>query len=89
MSQSCGIIVMAFLCGFLYDYVWTVCIAAIVHHHAARAANYSVLIYLCALVSTVLIIEQQIPSILAFIAGSWLGTYWTVKRDEKKRKRQG
>ena len=77
MSQSC-IIIVAFLCGFIYDFVWTICISAITQHRPTRAANFSVLIYLCSLVSTILIIEQQIPSVIAFVIGSWLGTYLTV-----------
>ena len=43
------------------------------------AANFSVAIYVCSLVSTIFIVEQNIYAITSFVLGNWIGTYLTVK----------
>jgi hypothetical protein len=47
---------------------------------AISAANMSVLIYLCTLVSTVLIVERCVLACAAYALGGWVGTYVAVKR---------
>ena len=73
------IIFLAFLCGVLMDVIWSKCVSAVAHHRPAVAAHLSIGLYLCTIVSTVLIVDSQWLSIAAFIAGSWIGTYCTVR----------
>jgi hypothetical protein len=76
----------AFVCGFALDWVWTKCVDSVQTRRPGApaewvaAANMSVLIYLCALVSTVLIVEKAVLACAAYALGGWLGTYAVVKR---------
>jgi len=70
----------AFVCGFALDCVWTRCVDSVQTRWPLSAANMSVLIYLCALVSTVLIVEKAVLACAACALGGWLGTYVAVKR---------
>jgi len=73
------IILTAFACGFAYEVLWTACVHSVRDRRAMRAANLSLLIYLLALVSTVLIVERNVWAVVAFGLGNWLGTYLTVR----------
>jgi hypothetical protein len=73
------LILAAFICGFVMDLVWTLCVAAVAKHKPQTAAHFAVLIYLCTMVSTLLIVNSEWLPMGAFVAGSWLGTYSTVK----------
>ena len=73
------LITTAFICGFIYDMLWAACVNSVRNRQAVRAANQSLLIYVLALVSTVLIVEKNIFAVVAFGAGNWLGTYITVR----------
>ena len=70
--------IFAFVCGFLMDVIWTLCVNAVTSTKPLKAANYSALLYLCTIVSTVLIVEQCFVAVTAYIAGGWLGTYLVV-----------
>jgi hypothetical protein len=74
------VVIFAFLCGFLMDIVWTMCVDAVTCRKPLTAANFSALLYLCTIVSTVLIVEKCIAAVVAYIIGGWLGTYVVVKR---------
>lgn len=74
------VVIFAFLCGFLMDIVWTLCVDAVTCRKPLTAANFSALLYLCTIVSTVLIVEKCITAVVAYIIGGWLGTYVVVKR---------
>ena len=74
------LILLAFLCGLSLDLVWTRCVKDVQAKRPISAANMSVLIYLCTLVSTVLIVEQCVPACAAYALGGWVGTYVAVKR---------
>jgi hypothetical protein len=74
------LILLAFVCGFSLDVVWTRCVNDIQAKRAISAANMSVLIYLCTLVSTVLIVERCVLACAAYALGGWVGTYVAVKR---------
>lgn len=74
------VLLLAFLSGFAMDIVWTVCIDAVTHRQPLKAANFSAAMYLCTVVSTVLIVEQCFVAVAAYIVGGWLGTYLIVKR---------
>lgn len=85
------IVTFAFLCGFLMDVIWTLCVNAVTGKKPLTAANYSALLYLCTIVSTVLIVEKCFTAVAAYIIGGWLGTYLVVARrghDRSKPHRQ-
>ena len=73
------LILIAFICGVVMDVLWSKCVSAVTLRSAGLAANLSVGLYLCTVLSTVLIVENQWPSILAFIIGNWIGIYCTVR----------
>ncbi len=72
------IVTFAFCCGFLMDVMWTACVNAVTGKKPLTAANFSALLYLCTVVSTVLIVEKCIAAVVAYIVGGWLGTYLVV-----------
>lgn len=61
------LILLAFVCGFSLDVVWTRCVNDIQAKRAISAANMSVLIYFC-------------TACAAYALGGWVGTYVAVKR---------
>ncbi|MGD0038857.1 MAG: hypothetical protein ABSE84_00350 [Isosphaeraceae bacterium] len=73
-----SIVTFAFACGFLMDVVWTLCVTAVTCKKPLTAANFSALLYLCTVVSTVLIVERCTTAVAAYIVGGWLGTYFVV-----------
>jgi len=74
------IIIVAFVCGFAMDVVWTLCINAITTRRPIIAANLSAILYVCTIVSTILIVEKCFVAVAAYIVGGWLGTYLVVAR---------
>jgi len=76
-----SIVCIAFLAGFLLDVVWALCVEAIGSKRAVVAANLSVLLYLCTIVSTILIVEKCFIAIAAYAIGGWIGTYVTIRRN--------
>jgi hypothetical protein len=78
--SALALIALAFLCGFLMDLVWTLCIDAVTRKKPVSAANYSAALYLCTIVSTVLIVEKCFIAVVAYIIGGWIGTYIIVSR---------
>jgi hypothetical protein len=44
------------------------------------AANLSAVLYLCTIVSTVLIVEKCFLAVAAYILGGWIGTYVVVAK---------
>ena len=71
--------ISSFLCGAVMDILWVACVGGVQRRASAAAANASVLLYLCTLVSTVLIVQGCILACVAFAAGSWVGTYLGVE----------
>lgn len=74
------VVTFAFLCGFLMDIVWTLSVEAVTCKKPLTAANFSALLYLYTIVSTVLIVEKCFTAVVAYIIGGWIGTYVVVKR---------
>ena len=74
------LVTVAFVCGFLMDLVWTFCIDAVTNKRPVMAANMSALLYLCTIVSTILIVEKCFTAVAAYIVGGWIGTYLVVAR---------
>ena len=74
------IVAFAFFCGFLMDIVWTLCVNAVICKRPLSAANLSALLYLCTIVSTVLIVEKCFTAVATYVVGGWLGTYIVVAR---------
>ena len=75
-----ALIVLAFACGFLMDVLWTLCVAAVTNKKPIIAANTSVALYICTLVSTVLIVEKCFIAVAAYMVGGWIGTYIVVRK---------
>jgi hypothetical protein len=78
--MNLALLVGAFLCGLVYDYVWTCCVDSVQARRAARAANLGVILFVASLLSTVLIVEQQIWAIILYGIGNWLGIYYAVRK---------
>lgn len=78
------IISAAFLSGFLMDLMWTLCVDAVTGRRPLTAANLSAALYVCTIVSTVLIVEQCFVAVAAYIVGGWLGTYLVVARHARR-----
>jgi hypothetical protein len=74
---------IAFVAGFAMDLVWTLCVDAVTRCRPLVAANLSAVLYLCTIVSTVLIVEKCFTAVAAYILGGWLGTYTVVTRRRK------
>jgi hypothetical protein len=73
-------ILLAFLCGLFLDLGWTRCVNDVQSNRPIGAANMSVLIYVCTLVSTMLIVDRAVIACIAYALGGWLGTYIAVTR---------
>ncbi|MEN6367632.1 MAG: hypothetical protein ABFC88_12530 [Thermoguttaceae bacterium] len=71
--------VLALICGFFMDVLWTLCVDAVTAKKPAVAAHFSVALYICTFVSTVLIVEKCFVAVAAYIVGGWIGTYLTVR----------
>jgi hypothetical protein len=74
------ILLLAFISGFAMDIVWTVCVDAVTQRQPLKAANFSAAMYICTIISTVLIVEKCFIAVAAYIVGGWLGTYMIVRR---------
>lgn len=74
------LVALAFVCGFLMDLVWTLCVNAVTQRRPLFAANMSALLYICTIVSTVLIVDKCYIAVAAYILGGWIGTYIVVAR---------
>jgi len=81
--MTLAVILFAFVCGFLMDAVWSLCIRAVTSRKPVTAANYSAVLYVCTVVSTVLIVEKCFVAVAAYIIGGWIGTYIVVKWRKK------
>ena len=72
------IVTFAFCCGFLMDVVWNRLRQRRDLQEAPDGRQLQRLLYLCTVVSTVLIVEKCIAAVAAYIVGGWLGTYLVV-----------
>ncbi len=72
--------VAAFLCGLSYDWLWTRCVDCVRDRRALLAANLGIILYVCTLISTVLIVDKYILAIVTYGVGNWVGIYLAVKR---------
>ena len=72
------ILLFAFCSGFMLDIVWAHCIICVQSRQALEAANFSVLLYIFTIVSTIFIVEKNILAVIAYASGSWVGTYLIV-----------
>jgi len=80
ISMNIFVLAVAFLVGAILDVVWVRTVASVQEKRAFAASNYSVILYLCTLVSTVLVVQQCVAACVAFAAGSWIGTFLSVRR---------
>jgi len=80
LMSWCIVVAFAFLCGFVMDALWAACVDAVTYRKPLRAANFSALLYLCTVVSTVLIVEKCVVAVAAYILGGWIGTYIVVAK---------
>jgi hypothetical protein len=70
----------AFLCGLIYDYVWTRCVDCVQDRRATMAANLGVVLYVCTLLSTLFIVEKCLWAVVLYGIGNWVGIYIAVRR---------
>ena len=75
-----GWFLFAFIAGFSCDFFYTKWTEMCVKKHAFAASNWSALVYISSLCWTVIIVEEQYYMIVAYILGSYAGTYIAVKR---------
>jgi len=75
------LIVIAFVCGLLFDILWVACVDAVREKRPLKAANLSVMLYGLTLLATVLVVQQEVAAVVAYGAGNWIGTYFAVKHD--------
>jgi hypothetical protein len=76
------IILLAFICGVVLDVIWVLLVQTVQTKRAVVAATLSTLMFGLTLVSTILVVEQCIPALIAYGVGNFLGTYFAVKRGE-------
>ena len=76
------ILCIAFIAGFFLDVFWAMCVHAVANHRAIAAANIGTMFLLCTIVATLLVVEKNVPSIVAYAIGGWVGTYVAVKRNQ-------
>ena len=76
------IILLAFICGVVLDVIWVLLVQTVQTKRAVVAATLSTLMVGLTLVSTILVVEQCIPALIAYGVGNFLGTYFAVKRGE-------
>ena len=74
------IILLAFICGVVLDVIWVLLVQTVQTKRAVVAATLSTLMVGLTLVSTILVVEQCIPALIAYGVGNFLGTYFAVKR---------
>jgi hypothetical protein len=78
--------IIAFMLGWLTDWVWAKWTLCIKNNNALGAANFSVLMYLFGIIYTLFIIDKSILPLILYITGGWIGTYFAVKYSKKKEK---
>ena len=76
------LILLAFICGVVLDVIWVLLVQTVQTKRAVVAATLSTLMFGLTLVSTILVVEQCIPALIAYGVGNFLGTYFAVKRGE-------
>ena len=74
------VILLAFVCGVVLDVIWVLLVQTVQTKRAVVAATLSTLMVGLTLVSTILVVEQCIPALIAYGVGNFLGTYFAVKR---------
>ncbi len=78
------VVMLAFVCGFFMDVTWAACINAVTYKRPLMAANLSAALYVCTIVSTVLVVERCFAAVAAYVIGGWLGTYLVVARRARR-----
>jgi len=71
--------IIAFIIGYLTDFVWSMWAISTHKKRAVASANFSVLIYIFGMFYTLFIIEKSLIPILGYIMGGWIGTFLTVR----------
>ena len=78
-----AMLLLAFVSGFGLNWLWVRCVAEVHARRRFSTANLSVMIYLFTIVSTYLLIEKNIPGVLCYVVGDWMGAYYSVKSNDK------
>jgi len=68
-----------FIISFFVDIFYVFWVRKTVDRNAIKAANYSVMIFLCSSITILGIIEINNILLLAAILGFWLGTFLGIK----------
>jgi hypothetical protein len=73
------ILLAAFACGFVYDYVWARTVQCVQLKKAVLAANLGIVLYICTLMATVMVVEKCLWAVVLYGIGNWLGVYLAVR----------
>ena len=69
---------------FVFDILYAKYVMCVQKLWASKAANISVLMYLLGILGTVQVVDNLI-NIVPIVAGSWLGTYATLRFEIKRK----
>jgi hypothetical protein len=75
--------ILVFFAAFFVDIFWTLCIRRTSEGKAGSAANYSAIIILLSCVSITSFVEH-VGYVIPAALGGWLGTFITIKWDERR-----
>lgn len=73
------LLLISFVCGALYEFLWVQSVNATREKKPVRAANWALSLFGCSLLATLLVVDQQAWAVVAYGLGCWIGTYWSVK----------
>ena len=68
---------IVFVCVFIGNAIWTLCVSKVSEKQAFSASNFSALLEATALAATIMVVREPIYIVPA-IVGAWAGTYFTV-----------
>lgn len=72
-------LLIAFAAGFALDFTWAQCVSNVQSHKPLASANWAVLCFLCGLAPPYFLVANNLPPLLAYGLGCWVGTYLAVK----------
>lgn len=73
-------LLIAFTCGFALDYCWSCCVRCVQDAKPFGSANWAVLCFLCGLAPPYFLVERNLPPLVLYGLGCWVGTFVAVAR---------
>jgi hypothetical protein len=77
------LIIISFIIGLVTDITWTKYTTHISKGNKFYAANWSLAIYLCGVYATYLLIDKEYVSMIAYMIGGYIGTYYAVSNNKQ------